>query len=45
MHSQNMRLFAGAYHDDILIYTKTLEEHIQALREVYDKLRQDSFFA
>ena len=42
---QNMRQLAGAYIDDILIYTKTLEYHLQALRKVYDKLRQESFFA
>ena len=40
-----MRLFPGAYIEDILIYTKTLEDHLQALRKVYDKLRQESFFA
>ena len=42
---QNMRQFAGAYIDDILIYNKTLEDHLQALRNVCDKLRQESFFA
>ena len=42
---QNMRQFAGAYIDDILIYTKTLEDHLQALRKVYDKLREENFFA
>ena len=42
---QNMRAFAGAYIDDILIYTKTLEQHLAALRNVYDKLREENFFA
>ena len=42
---QNMRQFAGVYIDDILIYTKTLEDHLQALRKVYDKLRQGSIFS
>ena len=42
---QSMRQFAGAYIDDIMIYTKTLEDHLQALRKVYYKLRQGSFFA
>ena len=37
---QNMRQFAGVYTNDILIYTNTLEDHLQALRKVYDKLRQ-----
>ena len=37
---QNIRQFAGVYTNDILIYTKTLEDHLQALRKVYDKLRQ-----
>ena len=34
---QNMRQFAGAYIDYILIYTKTLENHLQVLCKVYDK--------
>ena len=42
---RNIRQFAGAYIDDILIYAKTLEDNPRALRKVYDKLRQDSFFA
>ena len=42
---QNMRQFAGAYIDDILVYTKTMEEHLVALRQVYDKLWQEKFFA
>ena len=41
----NMRQFAGAYIDDILDYTKTLAEHVPALRYVYDKLRVERFFA
>ena len=28
-----------------MIYTNTLEDHFQALRKVYDKLWQESFFA
>ena len=31
---QNMRQFAGAYIDDILVYTKTLAEHVPAIRQV-----------
>ena len=42
---QNMRAFAGAYIDDILVYTKTLGEHLVALRQVYDRLRLEKFFA
>ena len=42
---QIMRQFAGAYIYDILIYTKTLEDDLQSLRKIYDKLRQGSFFA
>ena len=42
---QNTRQFAGAYIDDILIYTKTLEDHLRSLRNVYYKLRQESLFA
>ena len=40
-----MRQFEGDYIDDILLYTKTLEDRLQVLRKVYDKLRQESFFA
>ncbi|MGV0951482.1 MAG: dUTP diphosphatase, partial [Azonexus sp.] len=42
---QDLRKFAGAYIDDILVFTKTLDEHIQALRQVYEKLRKECFFA
>ena len=42
---QEMREFAGAYIDDILIFTKTLDEHLVALRKVLEKLRQERFFA
>ena len=42
---QNMRIFAGAYIDAILVYTNTFEEQLQALRKVNDKLREWSFFA
>ena len=42
---QNMRQFSGAYIDDILVYTKTLAEHVLAHRHVYDKLRAERFFA
>ena len=31
---QNMPQFAGSYNDDILIYTKTLLDHCQALCKV-----------
>ena len=41
---QNMTQFGGAYIDDILVYTKTLAEHVLALRQVYDKLRVERFF-
>jgi hypothetical protein len=41
---QNMRQFCGAYIDDILVYTKTLPEHVRALRQVYDTLRIERFF-
>ena len=42
---QNIRIFAGAYIDGILVYTNTLEEQLQALRKGNDKLREGSFFA
>ena len=42
---QNMRQFAGAYINDILLCTKTLAEHVTSLRQVYDKLHVERFFA
>ena len=42
---QDVMSFAGAYIDDILIFTSSLEEHLLALRQVYQKLRQEKFFA
>ena len=40
-----MRQFSGAYIDDILVYTKTLAEHVLALRQVYDRLLVELIFA
>ena len=40
-----MHQFSGAYIDDILIYTKILEEKLQALRKVYNKLLEESLFS
>ena len=40
---QKVRKFAGAYIGEILFYSKTLEEHLQALRKVYDKFREECF--
>lgn len=37
--------FVVIYLDDILIYSKTREEHIQHLRQVLDRLRQHSLYA
>ena len=42
---QNMRQFAGAYIDDILVHTKTLAYNAPAIRQVYDKLCVERFFA
>ena len=33
-------LFAMAYLDDIIIYSSTLEEHLQPIKTVFEKLRQ-----
>ena len=42
---QDLRKFAGAYIDDILVFNKNLPEHLSALRQVYEKLRKERFFA
>ena len=42
---QKMRSFESAYIDDILVYTKTLVQHLMALRHVHDKLREERFIA
>ena len=47
--NQALRPFIGnfivIYCDDILIYSATLELHIQHIREVLSVLRRDKFFA
>jgi len=37
---EDLDKFAVAYLDDILIYSKTLEEHLKHIQEVFDRLRQ-----
>lgn len=37
--------FVSAYLDDILIFSKTREEHIRHLRQVLDKLREHKLYA
>jgi hypothetical protein len=39
------REFMGAYVDDILVHTNTMEEHLSALRMLYVKLRKEKLFA
>jgi hypothetical protein len=51
MHLMNevLRLFIGkfmvVYFDDILIYSKSLDEHIEHLRDVFGALREARLFA
>lgn len=37
--------FVSAYLDDILIYSKTKAEHVQHLRQVFEKLREHKLYA
>jgi hypothetical protein len=37
--------FVVVYFDDILIYSKSLDEHIEYLRDVFDALREARLFA
>ena len=40
-----LRDTVGAYVDDVLIYTNTLQEHVELLRKVYEVLRKERFYA
>ena len=37
--------FVVVYFDDILVYSKTLDEHLQYLKYVFDVLRKDKLYA
>lgn len=41
---QDLRETVGAYVDDSLVHTETLEEHAKALRALYQKLGQEKFY-
>ena len=41
----DLRAFVGVYVDDILIFSSSIEEHVQACRKVFQKLRQEHFYA
>jgi uncharacterized protein YerC len=40
-----LRKFALVFFDDILIYTKSLSEHIAHLNQVFELLQQNSMYA
>lgn len=44
-----MKLFIGeflvAYFDDILVHSKTMNEHVEPLRCVFEVLRQEQLYA
>ena len=42
---QNQRDHVLVYLDDILVYSKTPEEHLSHLKQVFDKLREQKFYA
>ena len=43
--TQALRPFMVMYFDDILIYSKTKEDHLEHLRQVFQTLRTESLFA
>uniref|UniRef100_A0A2N9IAM9 Integrase catalytic domain-containing protein n=1 Tax=Fagus sylvatica TaxID=28930 RepID=A0A2N9IAM9_FAGSY len=40
-----LNVCAVVYFDDILVYSKSLEDHVQDLRKVFELLRRDKLFA
>ncbi|XP_056855374.1 uncharacterized protein LOC130504765 [Raphanus sativus] len=45
MEKGHIRLFVVVYFDDILVYSQSLEEHIDHLKAVLDVLRKEKLFA
>ena len=43
--SEFLRKFALVFFDDILIYSKTMEDHVAHLTTVFEALRQNKLFA
>ena len=40
-----LRVYSVVYFDDILVYSKSLNDHVEHLRRVFELLRENKFYA